>query len=284
MIEKLFLSVGAMKAGTTWLHQQLADHPNIHFTPEKEVHYFAAPTGAAHPMRLADRIARYQRVVSNLQPDRFNARVQRNLEWYAKSYLEPIVDAAWYENLFAEKKGDAWCADFSNLYCLLDSEGWGRVREMAGSIRVVYSLRNPISQMWSHVKFQHEFAGLDAKLQIWSPADFAAFFSKPGAAGHSDYAANLALLRRNLDPSELKVLFFETIRSSPLQSLNQIEAFLGIDVRSYRAERLAAQVNPSVSQPMPTAFVAFARPHYLRQCEQLDRMGISLPAEWDRGE
>eukprot|EP00493_Phyllostaurus_siculus_P000433 UN00435 len=36
MIDNLFLSVGAMKAGTTWLYEQLKNHPEIHFTPEKE--------------------------------------------------------------------------------------------------------------------------------------------------------------------------------------------------------------------------------------------------------
>jgi len=41
MINNLFLSVGAMKAGTTWLYKQLQYHPEIYFTPEKEIHYFA---------------------------------------------------------------------------------------------------------------------------------------------------------------------------------------------------------------------------------------------------
>jgi hypothetical protein len=36
----LFLSIGAMKAGTTWLYAVLERHPALHFTPEKELHYF----------------------------------------------------------------------------------------------------------------------------------------------------------------------------------------------------------------------------------------------------
>jgi hypothetical protein len=41
MIEKLFLSVGAMKAGTTWLYDKLKQHPDIHFSPQKEVHFLS---------------------------------------------------------------------------------------------------------------------------------------------------------------------------------------------------------------------------------------------------
>lgn len=35
-----FLGIGAQKAGTTWLHEQLRAHPGIHLPPRKELHYF----------------------------------------------------------------------------------------------------------------------------------------------------------------------------------------------------------------------------------------------------
>lgn len=35
-----FLGIGAAKAGTTWLHQQLRHHPDIFVSSTKEIHYF----------------------------------------------------------------------------------------------------------------------------------------------------------------------------------------------------------------------------------------------------
>ena len=35
-----FLGIGAQKAGTTWLHEQLRAHPAIHLPARKELHYF----------------------------------------------------------------------------------------------------------------------------------------------------------------------------------------------------------------------------------------------------
>lgn len=35
-----FLGIGAQKAGTTWLHTQLARHPQVRFAPMKEVHFW----------------------------------------------------------------------------------------------------------------------------------------------------------------------------------------------------------------------------------------------------
>ena len=35
-----FLGIGARKAGTTWLHHNLRQHPQIWMPPQRELHYF----------------------------------------------------------------------------------------------------------------------------------------------------------------------------------------------------------------------------------------------------
>src|SRR5688572_21071755 len=35
-----FLGIGAQKSGTTWLHVNLACHPELYLPAQKEVHYF----------------------------------------------------------------------------------------------------------------------------------------------------------------------------------------------------------------------------------------------------
>lgn len=281
MLERLFLSVGAMKAGTTWLNRQLADHPEILFTPEKEIHYFSEPEGKAHPMRLEDRVRRFQRVVSNVKPEGFNRRVRFNMNWYTRRYLSPKVNQAWYEALFAHREPGQWCADFSNLYCLLDADGWARVRETTEAVRAVYTLRHPLKRMWSHAVFHQEFAGKETDLSGWSKDDFERFFRQGREGAHCDYAGNLTRLRENLAEDELLVQFFETVRSAPHISLNAVESFLGIDVRRYRPGRLARQVNPSTPQAMPDAFVDYAAPVHEAQVKCLKAMGLALPDSWD---
>jgi hypothetical protein len=281
MLEKLFLSVGAMKAGTTWLNHQLADHPEILFSPEKEIHYFAAPDGETHPMRLEDRVRRFKRVVGNVNPENYNRRVRFNMVWYARRYLAPKVNQAWYEALFSHRQPGQWCADFSNLYCLLDADGWQRVRETAEEVRALYTLRHPLKRMWSHVVFHHEFAGVAVDLSGWSVADFERFFSQGQEGAHGDYAANLARLRANLAEEELKVLFFESIRTEPQAVLNGVEQFLGIAKRTYARGRLERQVNPSKPQPMPRAFIDYAAPIHKAQARELTAMGLKVPAAWE---
>jgi len=38
-----FLVIGAQKAGTTWLFQNLRMHPQVWLPPEKEIHFFDFP-------------------------------------------------------------------------------------------------------------------------------------------------------------------------------------------------------------------------------------------------
>lgn len=53
VFDQVFLSVGAVKAGTTWLYDVMSRHPDVHFSHEKEIHYFYAQ--ALRPGLLPDR-------------------------------------------------------------------------------------------------------------------------------------------------------------------------------------------------------------------------------------
>ncbi|MEM5515321.1 sulfotransferase [Henriciella sp. AS95] len=278
MIEKLFLSVGAMKAGTTWLHHQLQDHPEIVFTPEKEIHYFCAPDGQSAPMRQVDRVERFKRVVSNVNSERFNRRVRFNLSWYTRRYLHPMDNDAWYESLFAHGHDGQWCADFSNLYSVMDSGRWEKVRSVADKLRVVYTLRHPLKRMWSQLVFFHEYSGSGVDVTNWSKGDFERFYNMGQEGDHVDYASNVARLRALLSEEELEILFFEDDRE---KTLNRIETFLDIEVRRYSESRLQRRVNASKSPPPTADFVDFAAPIHHQQVKALTEAGLQLPQSWN---
>lgn len=282
MIERLFLSVGAMKAGTTWLRQQLASHPDMAMTPEKEIHYFAAPDGRTAPMRLEDRLARFQRVVGNIRPEAVNDRVRQNLGWYIQRYLADKIGPAWYAELFGSEAGGRYCADFSNLYCLLDSERWAHVRAVSGHIRAVYTLRHPLERLWSHVRFHFQFAGKEERFEDWTRSGFAAFFAQPSVAPHGAYATNLTRLRQHLAEDELKLMFFEDQRADPLGFLREVEGLLDIRAHAYKTDSLSKPVNPSAQADMPRALRDFGLSFHRAEVAALDTLGVALPENWDK--
>lgn len=282
-LDRLFLSVGAMKAGTTWLHRHLAGHPGIHFSPEKEIHYFADPKGRSY-MSLAGRLDRYQRVVRNLAPDRLNPHVQRNLAWYADPYLAPQVDDAWYRGLFdmrPPRKSDApWVADFSNLYAVLDGEGWAHVGRVAREVRAIYTMRHPSARLWSSLKFSYEYSGRAAELARLDEATIAAYFDDPGTRAHADYARVVQSLRHHLGADRAAFFFFEQVRAHPLETLRRIEGFLDLPEHQYRQDALEARINPSREMGVPPAFLDRAEAIRAEQVARLGDLGLDVPDSW----
>ena len=99
--DKLFLSIGAMKAGTTWLYAVLDRHPELHFAMEKEIHYFyhryVNPNQLSEAYRLREAKNRY---LFRFDPEKANIdAIRANLHWVAQ-YLSRPVDDYWYRNLF----------------------------------------------------------------------------------------------------------------------------------------------------------------------------------------
>ena len=92
---KLFLSIGAMKAGTTWLYAVLERHPALHFTLEKEIHYFyhkyINDRHLSEPRRLASARDRY---LFRFDPQNANIdRIRGNLHWVANYLNRPVEEA-----------------------------------------------------------------------------------------------------------------------------------------------------------------------------------------------
>ena len=141
LIENLFLCAGAMKSGTTWLYGVLDRHPSIYFSYEKEIHYFAHLHTSQIRLDDRNRLARTKHALQNFDPDRASAAAMRHkLLWYG-NYLSNPLDDSWYASLFSFRKGQKYCADFSNLYCHMHADGWNHVhlrrrgRENAGEAR-----------------------------------------------------------------------------------------------------------------------------------------------------
>lgn len=278
MIENLYLNVGAMKAGTTWLYQQLENHPEISFVPEKELHYFSAVTGG---WDLIDHDARIQKFFININNKDFE-RLKETINgaaWYAKYASSSIVNDEWYQSLFDGVKGK-YCADFCNLNSQLDSEGWQRVRQnYTNQLKVTYCLRDPFKRAWSHYKFHQEWIGNGNKIIELGIDEFKLFLNQDWFKKITYYHDVIGTLRENLRDDEFKVFFFEDFRSAPQTTLNQLCSFLGI--KNVKAQISKEKINQSQSLKIPSQWEDylwnFLEPVYA----SLDKSGLTHP-KWSK--
>ena len=279
VFDHLFLSVGAMKAGTTWLYDVMNRHPDIHFSHEKEIHYFYAQ--ALRPGLLSDR-ARMRRAKGYLafDPEVSHAQLlQKRVAWVANWLKEP-VDDAWFNGLFVNRGAARWIADFSNLNALLPGTAWADIHARTRRLRVLYTLREPCDRLWSHVRFHLKMQGQSHLLDGWNTDEIFNHIQQGDYLEHTDYLAAITRLRTALPDDCLMIDFFDRIGGDPRGFVADIERFLDITPQVVPDTIVSRVVNPSPARPMPAGLAERLEPFVAAQREGLRRMGLAPPASW----
>lgn len=280
---KLFLSIGAMKAGTTWLYAVMSRNPALHFTLEKEIHYFyhkyVNDRHLSEPRRLQSARDRY---LFRFDPAKSNIdRIRGNLHWVA-NYLNRPVDDFWYRNLFDLRGPQEWACDFSNLHAFVPGPAWQQIAASSNELRVLYTMRHPIKRLWSHTKFHLQMTNGLHHLDEWGPKDFERFVRQPHIWDNAEYGAVLRRMREGLTSEQRKVIFFEDLHADQRGTLAEIETFLGVTPFNYPQAVLDHTSNESVRKPMPDFFPGLFSADMDRICGEIEAEGYTLPDAWAR--
>jgi hypothetical protein len=195
-----FLVLGAQKAGTTSLHNYLAQHPEIFMSREKEPHYFSlGDTAGPPPPRDA---------------------------FVAESLSE-------YERLFDRVRGEVAVGESSTTY--LDSaRAAGRIAERLPGVKLLAILRDPAGRAHSQYVFNRKRMLEDAPtfaraLSLESQRLAAGLGARYAYRAKGFYAAQLDVYLRFFDRSQLRVYLYEDLAEAPTTLFRDIFGFLGVD-------------------------------------------------------
>jgi hypothetical protein len=139
-----FLCIGAQKAGTGWLYEQLRDHPDFWMPPLKELHYFDR-LGRAGPAasKAQDRIAAARK----------NARDERDRTFLDRMEVlreHAELDFDGYAALF-EPKSSLIAGDITPGYSTLPDEMAERIVDRFPRAKVIFIARDPVERAWSQL-------------------------------------------------------------------------------------------------------------------------------------
>jgi len=219
-----FLCIGAHKAGTTWLYQQLDSHPDFWMPPVKELHYF-------------DQLSRVQRAAN---PRRRDERDRRFLERLESLSAEPAIDLLNYGHMF-EPKGALFSGDISPNYSTLSDEV---IREIVGyfpNLKVIFLARDPVERVWSHLSMEVHYH----QIEPFDPTDIHEVdrnLSRRGLLLRSYPSAIVARWKRYVEPKQFRVYFFDDLQNNPAELRRSILRFLGADPDT-PGSRLSADYN-----------------------------------------
>lgn len=306
-MNNLFMSVGAMKAGTTFLFNVLNQHAEIFFTPEKELHYFAHVHGLSPELyrpllesrtrRQIPKILKFtrrremrrqilshdfrrHRLVSVMKGRFSHVRdadsLREIVRWYAEKYFADPIDQRWLDRIF-EQAGSKYRADFSNYHALLGEDVWPEIRRnVDGKLRVIYVMRHPVDRLWSHYKFDRLQAGLPVNRETLDENMILSLLRKRETSSHSRYGDIVESLMRSLDHSEFLPLFMEEILEDPEKELAKIMAFLGFDAFQFKLDT-SKKVNSSGELELPGPLRSVIKKSSEPQLRKLENLGFEIP-------
>jgi Sulfotransferase family len=271
-----FLGIGAQKAATSWLYQNLRQHPDIWMPPRKELHYFDRST--AYPSsndlaseKLADRLFGRQDYnkgfVNRLVRGVSRGIIERswaNIRWTTRYFLGTYNDD-WYRSLFKSGTGKVK-GEITPSYSILSLKDVNHIREMFPELKVILILRNPIDRAWSHVRFDWIRLAFDGPGQL---DKIKKFIDDPDQSLRSDYVRTLEIWRSCFPKQQIFVGFYEDVIEKPEEVLRNICQFLDVSVFS-DVQVLNKRVNVSRAHDMPKEIRLYLAEKYNGELRQLN--------------
>jgi hypothetical protein len=264
-----FICIGAQKAGTTWLHKMLGQHPDIWLPPVKEVHYF----NRVHLAKPVNPVSG----PSALDAARAEV-VRRTIQWTLNSQLavaekndkilclnvigEARLTDEWYGNIFSMAPATSRCGEITPEYALLQDDGIEHIFRLRPEIKIIFILRDPIDRGWSHLRMDEQKGLLTPKTMLRRISRSAGFLA------YSDYTATIERFQSHVLGKNFLLLYFDDIVERPQEVLRKTCEFLDLDYARARFKNAAEPVHSGQTQEIQselyTKFQERMAPIYLR--------------------
>jgi hypothetical protein len=243
-----FLCIGAQKAGTSWLYDNLRHHPDVWLPPVKEIHYF-------NHVHIEDDMrwtTDHRRRAGEAALRRYNERSEpKNRDDALVARLNDIIsgtpDDDWYSRIFEPAGRDLCCGDITPRYASLPPAGVLHVRTLIPDAKIIYILRDPIGRCWSHIRMLMEQRGIrpDALTAIEKIA------RSPGVLDRSDYSSAFASWSAYASEGRLLTIFFEDIAENPAALLRKVCAFLSLEFNESFFAAMRRRVHAGTALALP---------------------------------
>lgn len=256
-----FLIAGPQRTGSTWIYTQIEDHPQIQLTNPKEVYFFNLLRKHDHPQHETDDLCQYLKHLE-LTPEQVAEREHRCQELYGRSF-DPIA------------RGDATASYAAGI----DEARMVDLLRLIPDLRVIITVRNPIERAWSHAKLIVERERGKGSMANESLEEIEKILRWDYNLSCGLYTEMHDRWSRHLKPGHLLFRSFDEIVSRPVDFLQDVLRFLGVDHDASLLQRdPMAGSNPTKSGPRyPERIATLLRDQYEEEITRLrERFGIGM--------
>jgi Sulfotransferase family len=260
-----FLVIGAQRAGTTWLHRVLSQHPQLWLPPVKELHYF-------------DKLETKRTAFDPKERRRVRLSGLKSMDPWLFRYWFGRRDDAWYGRLFRDARAKGLIAgEITPAYATLGEKVLRRLYNMNHNVKLIFVMRDPVDRVWSAVNNAAKKGAADAST-VGAALERA---RESGASARSAYADTIQRLEAIFPKSQIRYCFFEDLRDRPEALTAELLAFLGVDPKPAVPIHLPQAVNVAAgSKAAPLAFATEMARDYLPMVERLCQRFQGPPQAW----
>jgi len=285
----MFFCIGAQKAGTSWLHALLARAPGVHFSRNKELHYFDVMAGAgAGTLGMRVDIARTLagKLKARTGPGNRAALTQLRelcelLEIYTGPDKGPARHDAYLSYLLQGWSGQPVVGDITPAYAVLTRRHFAEMADI-GRARFLFVMRDPVARMWSQIRMAASMElGADAGAgplgdACRARAEDLARSGRLPRVERADYIRTMTELEAAVPAERILYCFYEDLFTPG--TIARICGFLGIEPVAPEGPE---PVNPGRDIPLPGDLDELLRVGLSRQYRTIRaRFGDAVPAAW----
>lgn len=286
MRAKFFVGIGAAKAGTSWITEYLSRHPEVAFSPIKELHFFDAMFCGADSAHWNTRWSNILPELTGKYRESPSVELQEKIRC-VRLRLDMIEDFSLYRRYFDLLIGDEHRAfgEITPAYSLLPETGFHSITELYPDARFVFVMRDPVDRYLSQIQFSQSVRELEggAPIENFDPdAKALDNLDNPAYTARGDYERTISTLLRVTSRSNVLVLFYEHLFDTQRSAgqLAQLCDFLEI---SFQAADSGRRVNQSRPMKFDRSVVAKVKSRFSNTYEYVSKnFGDSIPDSWRR--
>jgi hypothetical protein len=239
-----FFCIGAQRAGTGWLYEQLRNHPDFWMPPLKELHYFdRVATGARDPRPPMG--GKYDGRVSAAGRRGRDERDAQFVNALRELSAKPGVDLEAYCRLF-ESKGSLISGDITPGYSTLADELIGQIMARLPDLKVIFVARDPVERAWSQLTLAVHH-GLIPPFDVTDLEAVTRSLQSPTVQERSYPSRIVTRWRRHVSADSFRIFFYDDLKSNPRDLRHAIITFLGGDAEK-PSGKFAAEHNSKANR------------------------------------
>ena len=243
-----FLVIGVQKGGTSWLWNQLRQHPEIWMPPFKELQFFNHEFIPSHRSWTSNHCDKAIANLTEKKRKRYNnsskqvwetylSRISQNpkptLDWYKACFSFPVIPGA--------RLGDV-----SPAYCTIPEEGVAYAKELLPDAKIIMIVRHPLQRIISHLRMK--MSNTPRKQRSLTPAQWHGYVDDANLYQRAAYSEYVPLWDRYFG-EQITYVPFDLISQNPDELLRRVTQHIGI--RQFTPRAAEKPIHVTEKHPIP---------------------------------